>query len=195
MPATEVFVHRNAGQGAVGLGSGRYSADEQAPIRGQPLASKEGAVIGGQEERRGCHLARVAEATHWRGRDLRSPNPWRHPLNQRRVDPAWTDGVHADAARCHFLRQSASERKNATLGGGIGHKGNAATQRCDARHVDDHAVVPAAHQLERFARTKEKPIQMNGDHAEPTCRPLRPRGTLRLLLPSTSPKTLAFNLG
>ncbi len=28
-----------------------------------------------------------------------------------------------------------------------------------------------------------------------TCRPLRPRGTLRLLLPSTSPKTLAFNLG
>ncbi len=28
-----------------------------------------------------------------------------------------------------------------------------------------------------------------------TCRPLRPRGTLRLLLPSASPKTLAFNLG
>ena len=28
-----------------------------------------------------------------------------------------------------------------------------------------------------------------------TCRPLRPRGTCRLLLPSTSPKTLAFNLG
>jgi len=28
-----------------------------------------------------------------------------------------------------------------------------------------------------------------------TCRPLRPRGTLRLHLPSTSPKTLAFNLG
>jgi len=26
-----------------------------------------------------------------------------------------------------------------------------------------------------------------------TCRPLRPRGTLRLSLPSTSPKTLAFN--
>ena len=26
-----------------------------------------------------------------------------------------------------------------------------------------------------------------------TCRPLRPRGTLRLLLPSTSPKTLAFD--
>jgi hypothetical protein len=27
------------------------------------------------------------------------------------------------------------------------------------------------------------------------CRPLRPRGTLRLPVPSTSPKTLAFNLG
>ena len=26
-----------------------------------------------------------------------------------------------------------------------------------------------------------------------TCRPLRPRGTLRLFVPSTSPKTLAFN--
>ena len=26
-----------------------------------------------------------------------------------------------------------------------------------------------------------------------TCRPLRPRGTLRLLVPSASPKTLAFN--
>jgi hypothetical protein len=26
-----------------------------------------------------------------------------------------------------------------------------------------------------------------------TCRPLRPRGTLRLFIPSTSPKTLAFN--
>src|SRR5213593_2498046 len=155
-------VPRTTSSRAVGI-----SADEEAAVRREPLPGEERAVVGGEEERRGRNLVRLAGAVQRRAGEHRRPDQRRHPLGHRRVDVARADRVHADPARGDVARDGPRECQNRPLGRAVVRDDLEPGERGDAREVDDRAAVLPAHQPQSLARAEERPVDVYREHPSP----------------------------